>query len=64
MTKETMINILNQHGLDVLYDVISDVINNTQYYSYKHGYNEGYSQGRFDWNNTMKVIYDIENKYE
>ena len=41
MDKETMIYILNQHGIDVLYDVISD---NT-HEIYEKGYDCGYSQG-------------------
>lgn len=38
MDKETLINILNQHGLDVLYDVISDEISDA--------YDTGYEQGQ------------------
>lgn len=41
MTKEAMIYILNQHGLDVLYDVISDEIINI----YDEGYEKGLSDG-------------------
>lgn len=37
MDKETMINILNQHGLDVLYDVISDEIRDAYDTGYEHG---------------------------
>lgn len=45
MTKEAMIYILNQHGLDVLYDVISDEINNI----YDEGYEKGLSDGNHIW---------------
>ena len=41
MNKETMINILNQHGIDVLYDVLSDEVVT----SYDKGFNCGYIQG-------------------
>lgn len=41
MNKEDMIHILNQHGLDVLYDVISDEVVT----SYDKGFNCGYIQG-------------------
>ena len=37
MNKETMINILSQHGVDVLYDVISDTVND----SYEKGFEDG-----------------------
>lgn len=37
MDKETMIQILNQHGIDVLYDVISDEVCN----AYDKGYDLG-----------------------
>lgn len=41
MDKETMIQILNQHGIDVLYDVISDVIHNEHEVGYKYGLSDG-----------------------
>lgn len=41
MTKEAMIYILNQHGLDVLYDVISDEISNIYYEGYEKGLSDG-----------------------
>lgn len=41
MTQEDMINILNQHGLDVLYNVISDEINLREQYSHEVGYEDG-----------------------
>lgn len=38
MDKETMIKILNQHGIDVLYDIVSDEVSNA--------YDQGYGFGR------------------
>lgn len=43
MNKEEMINILNQHGIDVLYEVFQDIISD----NYADGYNTGYDEG---WN--------------
>lgn len=48
MTKEDMINILNQHGLDVLYDVISDELQTETDNAFSIGYAEGYHDG-CDW---------------
>lgn len=42
MSKETMINIINQHGLDVLYDVISDIASNEYYKGYECGLHDGW----------------------
>lgn len=39
MNKEDIINILNQHGIDVLYDVIDSEINTA--------YNNGLEQGQY-----------------
>ena len=50
MDKETMIHILNQHGIDVLYDVISDAINNERELSFHIGYVHGYDDGFMDAN--------------
>lgn len=43
MNKEEMINILNYHGIDVLYEVFQDIISD----NYADGYNTGYDEG---WN--------------
>lgn len=41
MNKDAMIHIINQHGLDVLYDVISDEISNIYYEGYEKGLSDG-----------------------
>lgn len=43
MNKEAMIHILNQHGIDVLYEVYQDEIAN----QYANGYDTGFGDG---WN--------------
>ena len=45
MTKEDMIDILNQHGIDVLYDVISNDIKLASSKEYDRGYRLGYRDG-------------------
>lgn len=45
MTKEDMINILNQHGIDVLYDIISNEIKLASSKEYDRGYRFGYNDG-------------------
>lgn len=45
MDKETMIQILNQHGIDVLYDVISDSISSREQHAYEVGYGDGLVDG-------------------
>lgn len=52
MDKETMIHILNQHGIDVLYDVISDTTNIREQHAYEVGYDYGYSNGWDDCHDT------------
>lgn len=52
MNKETMINILNQHGIDVLYDVLSDEVVT----SYDKGFNCGYIQGFEDCDNNESIL--------
>lgn len=44
MIKEDMINILNQHGLDVLYDVISDEVSDAYYTGYEQGRHIGWCE--------------------
>ena len=44
MDKETMIKILNQHGLDVLYDVISDEIDNAYHKGVENGHIYGWCE--------------------
>lgn len=44
MDKETMSNILNQHGLDALYDVISDEIRDAYDAGYEHGEHIGWCE--------------------
>lgn len=41
MNKEDIINILNQHGIDALYDVMNDTITK----QYEEGYACGYHDG-------------------
>lgn len=48
MDKETMIQILNQHGIDVLYDVISDDISLREQHAYEVGSEIGYKYGLSD----------------
>lgn len=48
MDKETMIHILNQHGIDVLYDVISDEVCN----AYDKGYDLGLQRSWCEWYST------------
>lgn len=48
MTKEVMITILNQHGIDALYNVISDELIKKYNYGYDKGYSKGYDDGKED----------------
>lgn len=53
MDKETMIHILNQHGLDALHDVIIDAIDIREQHAcevgYDHGYETGYHEALTSW---------------
>ena len=51
MNKEEMIHILNQYGLDVLYEVFQNNIE----LSYSDGYDIGYGDG---WNECYDVFTD------
>ena len=71
MNKEYMIHILNQHGIDVLYDVLSDEVvtsydkgfncgyiegcDASRYKAYEEGYDTGYGDG---WNECYDVFTD------
>lgn len=46
MNKEDMINILNQHGLDALYDVMNNTIEKQYEDGYSMGYHEGYDDAK------------------
>lgn len=48
MNKEDMIHILNQHGIDVLYEVFQNNIE----LSYRDGYECGFYDGWDDWYDT------------
>ena len=41
MNKEEMIHILNQHGIDALYNVMNDTITK----QYEEGYDKGWKDG-------------------
>lgn len=45
MNKEEMINILNQHGIDVLYEVFQNNIELAYSNGYDCGYTNGYTGG-------------------
>lgn len=56
MNKEDMINILNQHGFDVLYEVFQDSIS--------HAYSDGFSIGYDDGWNECYAFYEINRNNE
>lgn len=43
MNKEEMINILNQHGFDALYEVFQDSISHAYSDGFAIGYNDGWN---------------------
>lgn len=47
MTKEDMINLLNQHGIDILYDVIYDEFNKLYDRGYEDGLVDGFGVGNY-----------------
>lgn len=58
MTQEDMINILNQHGLDVLYNVISDEISTKETHAYSSGYELGYNDAKDELQYASSDAYD------
>lgn len=53
MNKEDIINILNQHGIDALYDTMNDTIS----HAYSSGYAIGYDDG---WHECCDTFEDKE----
>lgn len=52
MDKEDMINILNQHGIDVLHSVIGDELAR----AFDAGYDLGYEDGRWEVDNCVNNL--------